>query len=118
MQIASAHPGLLAISAVGLFLASAAAWAAIAEVETAANAPVRIIPQGQVKTVAAFEAGETARIAVAEGSAVEAGELLVALDTTLIEAELAKLVAELAPRRLKAPDSKPCSAGERAFCFA
>ncbi len=95
MRVANVHPGLLTISAVGLFLASAAAWAAIAEVETAANAPGRIVPQGQVKTVAAFEAGKIARIAVEEGSAVEAGDLLVALDTTLIDAELAKLLAEL-----------------------
>ena len=98
MRIVSTHPGLLTISAIGLFLASAAAWAAIAEVETATNAPGRIIPQGQVKTVAAFEAGKVARIAVAEGSWVEVGDLLVAIDTTLIDAELAKLLAELGVR--------------------
>ena len=95
MRIANVHPGLLLIFALGAFLASAVAWAAIAEVETAAPAPGRIVPKGQVKTVTAFEAGKIARIAVEEGSIVDKGDLLVALDTTLIDAELAKLVGEL-----------------------
>ena len=94
-RIANVHPGLLLIAALGAFMASAVAWAAIAEVETAAPAPGRIVPKGQVKTVAAFEAGKIARIAVEEGGVVEKGDLLVALDTTLIDAELAKLLGEL-----------------------
>ena len=57
---------------------------------------------GLVKTVKPFEQGKMRRIAVEEGSVVDAGDILIEFDTTLVDAVLAKLTAELAIKSLEA----------------
>lgn len=84
------------------FLAATLAWASIAEVELAAVAPGRIVLRGQVKTIRSFERGKIRRIAVEEGSAVEEGQVLVELDTTLVDADIAKHTAELGVKSAEA----------------
>ena len=76
------------------FLVGTLAWASIAEVELSAAAPGRVVPHGQVKTIRSFEQGKIKRIAVEEGSVVQRGDVLVELDSTLVDAEIAKHTSE------------------------
>ena len=85
-----------------LFLVVTLAWASMAEVELAAVAPGRIVPRGQVKTIRAFAHGKVRRILVTEGSVVARGDILVELDKTLVDAEIAKLTSELAIKSVEA----------------
>ena len=57
---------------------------------------------GLVKIVKPFEQGKMRRIAVEEGSVVDAGDILIEFDTTLVDAVLAKLTAELAIKSVEA----------------
>ena len=49
-----------------------------------------------------FEQGKMRRIAVEEGSVVDAGDILIEFETTLVDAVLAKLTAELAIKSVEA----------------
>lgn len=102
MAASSVRPQLLLMTALGAFLLTTVIWASIAEVEMAAAAPGRIVPVGLVKTVKAFDQGKMKRIAVEEGSVVDKGEILIELDTTIVDAELAKLTSELAIKSIEA----------------
>ena len=102
MAMSSVRPQLLLMALLAAFLVTTVIWASIAEVEIAAAAPGRIVPVGLVKTVKPFELGKMKRIAVEEGSVVDAGDVLIELDTTLVDAELAKLTAELAIKSVEA----------------
>lgn len=85
-----------------VFLVATLTWASIAEVELAAVAPGRIVPTGQVKVIRSFEQGKVRRIAVEEGSLVERGSVLIEFDSTLVDAELSKLTAELQIKSVEA----------------
>lgn len=85
-----------------IFLVATLAWASMAEVELAAVASGRIVPRGQVKTIRAFAHGKVRRILVTEGSVVAQGDVLVELDKTLVDAEIAKLTSELAIKSVEA----------------
>jgi len=92
----------LLLVALCAFLVGALAWASLAEVEIAAVAQGRVVPHGQVKTVRSFEQGKVRRIAVEEGSVVKKGDVLVELDTTLVDAEIAKHTSELGIKAVEA----------------
>ena len=93
---------LLLMTALGGFLVATVTWAWMAEVEMAAAAPGRIVPVGLVKTVKPFQQGKIRRIAIEEGSVVDKGDVLIELDTTMVDAELAKLTSELAIKSVEA----------------
>lgn len=93
---------VLLLAALCAFLAGALAWASLAEVEIAAVAPGRVVPHGQVKTVRSFEQGKIRRIAVEEGSVVKSGDVLIEIDTTLVDAEIAKHTSELGIKAVEA----------------
>ena len=93
---------VLLLVALCAFLVGTLAWASLAEVEIAAVAPGRVVPHGQVKTVRSFEQGKIRRIAVEEGSVVKSGDLLIELDTTLVDAEIAKHTSELGIKAVEA----------------
>ena len=96
MAASAVRPQLLLMALLGAFLVTTVIWASVAEVEIAASAPGRIVPVGLVKTVKPFQQGKMKRIAVEEGSVVDAGDVLIEFDTTLVDADLSKLTAELA----------------------
>ncbi len=96
------RPHAVLLVALCVFLVGALAWASIAEVELAAVASGRIVPHGQVKTVRSFEQGKIKRIAVEEGSVVKKGDVLVELDSTLVDAEVAKHTSELGNKTVEA----------------
>ena len=102
MAASAVRPQLLLMAVLAAFLVTTVIWASVAEVEIAAAAPGRIIPVGLVKTVKPFQQGKMKRIAVEEGSVVDAGDVLIEFDTTLVDADLAKLTAELAIKSVEA----------------
>ena len=102
MAVSSVRPQLLLMALLAAFLVTTVIWASVAEVEIAAAAPGRIVPVGLVKTVKPFQQGKMKRIAVEEGSVVDAGDVLIEFDTTLVDADLAKLTAELAIKSVEA----------------
>ena len=69
----------LSISA---FVVVAILWASFGKVDIIATAQGRIIPTGKSKVVQPYEVGVVRRIAVADGSRVSAGDVLVELDPT------------------------------------
>ena len=84
----------LAVAVVVLFLGGFAAWAALAPLESAAIAPGALGVSGERKTVQHLEGGIVAEIAVAEGDAVAAGQIVLVLHDTQPRVSLAQLEAQ------------------------
>lgn len=88
------------------FFLIALLWACIGKVDIVAVAQGKIVPSGRVKVIQSLEAGVVKAIHVEEGQSVEAGRVLVELDSTLSEADRKRLhnewlAAELDRVRLK-----------------
>ena len=98
----SRHADIILLVSLCVFLIATLAWASLAEVELAAVAPGRIVPTGQVKVIRSFEQGKIRRIAVEEGSLVKRSDVLIEFDTTLVDAEISKLTAELGIKSVEA----------------
>lgn len=67
---------LLVIAAVFVALG---VWAAVAEVDTVAQAPGKVIPSARVQVLQSLEGGVVQQIHVVQGQAVEAGAVLISL---------------------------------------
>ncbi len=65
-------------------------WAALAEVDIIAKAPVRIIPEGRDQLIASLEGGILRELSVREGEQVRQGQPLATLDPTRVEAQQAE----------------------------
>lgn len=83
------------------------AWAAWAEVDEVARADGRLVPDGKEQVIASLEPGLLAEMLVREGQQVVAGQELVRLDPTRVEAaenegELRRLALTATAARLKA----------------
>lgn len=101
-------PGLLAIqesppaklprtvmyTVLALFLIMLA-WAIFGKLDIIASAEGRLVPQTYVKIVQPAEAGIVQEILVQEGQAVEAGQVLMRMDTKLTEADAKTIQNEL-----------------------
>lgn len=99
--------GRIIIWTIIAFFLIALLWACIGKVDIVAVAQGKIVPSGRVKVIQPLEAGVVKAIHVEEGQRVEAGRLLVELDSTLSEADKKRLqnewlTAELDRARLKA----------------
>jgi hemolysin D len=75
--------------ALAALLLSAIAWACIGEIEIVATAPGRLIPDGRVKVLQTIEPALVRAIHVREGQRVQEGDLLIELDPTMSQADLA-----------------------------
>ncbi|MES2662635.1 MAG: hemolysin secretion protein D, partial [Pseudomonadota bacterium] len=73
------------------FVGIALGWAIISKIDVVAIAEGRIIPNDRSKNVQAFEISTVKKIQVAEGQAVQKGELLIELDNTNTDADLVRL---------------------------
>lgn len=62
-------------------------WAAFGKLDVVATAEGKLIPQTYVKIVQPFEQGLISEILVAEGQRVQAGQVLMRLDTTMSDAD-------------------------------
>lgn len=78
-----------------LFFSFAVAWACWGKVDVVAVAEGKIIPSTRVKQIQPSEKGVVKNIYVHEGQHVKAGDALLALDSTLTEAERYRLVNAL-----------------------
>ena len=72
---------ILLMSMAGAFIALAA-WAAVAEIDTVAQAQGKVIPSARVQVMQSLEGGIIQQIHVKQGQAVEAGTLLISLSPT------------------------------------
>jgi hemolysin D len=82
-------------------------WAAFGKLDIVATAEGKLIPQTYVKIVQPFEQGLISEILVTEGQHVQAGQILMRLDTTLSDADgkainADYLIKQIALRRIDA----------------
>lgn len=82
-------------------------WAIFGKLDIVASAEGKLIPQSYVKIVQPFEQGLISEILVSEGQHVEAGQVLMRLDTTMSDADGKAISADyfikqLARRRIDA----------------
>ncbi len=82
-------------------------WAAFGKLDIVASAEGKLIPQSYVKIVQPFEQGLISEILVSEGQHVQAGQVLMRLDTTLSDADGKAISADyfikqIAQRRIDA----------------
>lgn len=76
-------------------------WACIGHVDEVAVAQGKIIPSGYTKTIQSFDTGVVKAIRVKNGSKVQSGDVLIELDTTFTEADLARQSKEAAYYQLE-----------------
>ncbi len=112
-DVAEFAPGLLAITqspmpklprviyyTVAVLFSILLAWAIFAKVDIVAIADGKLVPTTYTKIVQPVEAGVVADILVREGDKVQAGQVLIRLDTTLAGADGRSLASEMALKRL------------------
>ncbi|WP_055049380.1 HlyD family type I secretion periplasmic adaptor subunit [Devosia sp. A16] len=83
------------LGAMALFIGLLGGWAGTTEIAGAVVAPGTIVPLEGSKRVQHPEGGVVSAILVKDGDAVEAGQLLVQLDSTAVSANLAVIVSQL-----------------------
>jgi hemolysin D len=76
-------------------------WASLGNVDIVATATGKIIPTGNSKVVQPFETGVVHAIKVADGQAVNAGDVLVELDPTINQGEINHLQGDLQSAQLE-----------------
>ena len=84
---------------IGLFVL-ALAWSSFSHVDIVATAPGKIIPTGYSKVIQPFETGVVRAILVANGQNVNAGDVLIELDSTINEGEINHLRSDLQSAQL------------------
>jgi hemolysin D len=84
---------------IGLFVL-ALAWASLSHVDIVATANGKIIPTGHSKVIQPFETGVVRAILVANGQNVNAGDVLIELDSTINEGEINHLRGDLQSAQL------------------
>ena len=112
-DVAEFSPGLLAITqspmpklprviyyTVAVLFSILLAWAIFAKVDIVAIADGKLVPTTYTKIVQPVEAGVVADILVREGDKVQAGQVLIRLDTTLAGADGRSLASDMALKRL------------------
>ena len=81
-------------------------WAYFGKIDITATAQGKIIPSDRTKVIQPFETATVKQILVKEGQAVKAGQVLVALDYTIAQADNTRTSSDLAFARLKAYRAK------------
>lgn len=84
------------------FFIIALLWAYFGKTDITATAQGKIIPSDRTKVIQPFETATVKQILVKEGQAVKAGQVLVALDYTIAQADNTRTTSDLAYARLKA----------------
>lgn len=89
----------IGLSIIAIF-AAVLVWACVGSVDIVAIAPGKIVPSGRTKMIQPFETGVVRAIQVRDGQSVKAGDVLIDLDTTSVDAELGHLQNDLMAVRL------------------
>lgn len=92
----------VAIGLLILFAAITVLWACLGRIDIVATAQGKIVPNGRVKTIQPMETAVVSSIHVTDGQAVKAGDLLISLDATVAEADLATVDNNLQASQLMA----------------
>lgn len=74
-----------------VFCLAFGAWAWLGKIEQVGHAQGLLVPKGQVYKIDPVESGKVVRIAVKEGEAVKAGQMLVEMDNQLATSEVERL---------------------------
>ncbi|WP_119419142.1 HlyD family type I secretion periplasmic adaptor subunit [Desertibaculum subflavum] len=90
-----ARPLLLASATAAAFFGGMCAWSALAPLESAAIAPGTVVVDTNRKAVQHLEGGVVGRLLVREGDEVQSGQLLVALDQTIVQSAVDRLRGQL-----------------------
>ena len=77
-------------------------WAAVTEITEVARAPGEILPVGKIKVVQHMDGGVDAEIAVQERALVQAGQVLLKIDGSQANADLAQMEARRVALTLRA----------------
>ena len=77
-------------------------WAAVTEITEVARAPGEILPVGKIKVVQHMDGGVVAEIAVQERALVQAGQVLLKIDGSQANADLAQMEARRVALTLRA----------------
>ena len=88
--------GRVLLFSIMLLFAGGLLWSVLGHVDEVAVATGKIVPVGQVKVIQSEGKGVVHAIHVKEGQTVKKGDILVELDRTFSEADLARLKKELA----------------------
>lgn len=85
---------------------SAVLWSILGKIDIVVNGAGKVIVSGRTKTIASVDIASVRALHVKEGQAVKAGEVLVELDTTAIDAEREKAEGEAMAATLLAARSR------------
>ena len=107
LQIEPARAATWAVYLLLAAIASALAWAALAQVDMVTRCDARVVPAGREQVIASLEGGILRELRVREGQAVAEGQVLALLDPTRVEAQqnegrLKRLALMAAAARLRA----------------
>jgi membrane fusion protein, hemolysin D len=86
-------------SIIGVFCV-ALVWASLGSVDIVATAAGKIVPGGRTKLIQPFETGVVRAIHVRDGQTVKAGDVLIELDPTMIEADQERQKSDLVAANL------------------
>ncbi len=89
-QPPSALPQRLVLGGM-IFCLAFAAWATFGQIDEVGHAQGQLVPKGEVYKIDPVEMGKVVNIAVKEGQAVKAGEVLVELDSQIASGEVDRL---------------------------
>jgi adhesin transport system membrane fusion protein len=71
-----------------LILIGALVWAALTEIDEVTRGEAKVIPSKQLQVIASLDGGVVSEILASEGQVVEAGQVLVTIDTTRFDSSL------------------------------
>jgi hemolysin D len=108
---------MLLLQSICILAAITIAWTFIGKIDVIAVAQGKVQPTGRVKLVQPLETGKVQTLFVANGSKVEAGQGVVALDDSELRAEGLSLAASLASLRAEAARRTAAIAAARAKDF-
>lgn len=108
-----AHPfGRIVLWSIIALIIVALLWSYFGRIDIVATARGRVVPDGSVKVVQSSAGGVTTAIKVSDGDTVKKGDLLVELDATSTEVDVASAERNLATARLERDVLKKLTAGE------
>lgn len=76
------------LNAFGIILIIAVAWASLAEIDEITKGEGKVIPSKQLQVLQSLDGGAVSEILVNEGQVVEAGQVLLNIDTTRFDSSL------------------------------